>query len=73
MGAAISTRLVSTGCKVFTPLSCRSPDSKARGIAAGVEDLPLEDIINDHDVDWVLSILPPSLAASSRFGENEDL
>ncbi|KDQ13338.1 hypothetical protein BOTBODRAFT_133584 [Botryobasidium botryosum FD-172 SS1] len=64
MGAAISARLIDSGCTVLTPLSGRSEASRARAKAAGVQDVSLEDIINGHDVDWILSILPPNLAQS---------
>ncbi|OBZ66588.1 hypothetical protein A0H81_13500 [Grifola frondosa] len=67
MGAAVGRRLTTAGCTVLTNLDGRSAATRARAVAAKMQDAPLEEIA--RRARWVLSILPPSeaLAFAGRF------
>jgi 3-hydroxyisobutyrate dehydrogenase-like beta-hydroxyacid dehydrogenase len=56
MGTAISQRLVKYGARVVTCLEGRSPASRARALAAGMDEVALDRLT---DADFVLSIVPP--------------
>lgn len=62
MGAAVGKRLVQHGCRVLTVLEGRSPSTRERAKAAGMEDASLSEI--GAQARWVLSILPPRDAVS---------
>ena len=60
MGAAIGSRLVNAGCIVFSVLQGRSRATQERAANAGLQDINFSKL--PTEVDWVLSILPPSEA-----------
>ncbi|OCH85682.1 6-phosphogluconate dehydrogenase C-terminal domain-like protein [Obba rivulosa] len=60
MGSAVARRLTTAGCTVLTNLDGRSPATRERARAAGMQDVPLPELA--ARADWVLSILPPSEA-----------
>lgn len=59
MGAALGGELVRHGITVTTDVSQRSPTSQARAQAAGLTAASASALL---DADYILSILPPSLA-----------
>lgn len=59
MGAGIGARLVRNGIRVLVPLDGRSPASRSRAAAAGMEDVALDDI---GQADLILSIVSPEHA-----------
>jgi putative dehydrogenase len=59
MGTAIAHRLVKHGARVVTCLEGRSPASRARARAAGMDEVALDRLA---DADFVLSIVPPVAA-----------
>lgn len=61
MGAAIARLLVDRGVEVWTTLAGRSEASRARAAAAGMRDVPLQQLV---EAQFVLSILPPAQALS---------
>jgi len=63
MGSGIAGRLVENGARVLTSLEGRSAASADRARAAGVEDLPDAEMIEEAEV--FLSIVPPSVAAKT--------
>ena len=63
MGSGIAGRLVENGARVLTSLDGRSAASADRARAAGVEDLPDAEMIEEAEV--FLSIVPPSVAAKT--------
>ncbi|NEU13424.1 DUF1932 domain-containing protein [Methylobacterium sp. BTF04] len=60
MGSAIAARLTEHGARVLTTLEGRSPATRARAVAAGMEDA--DDAAVAH-ADLILSIVPPADAA----------
>jgi putative dehydrogenase len=61
MGAAVARRLTEHGVKVITTLAGRGDASIARAAAAGMADVPLDQLTG---AEIVLSILPPAHALS---------
>lgn len=62
MGSAIARRLAANGCTVLTNLDGRSPSSLKRASEAGMQVVPLEEVILRSS--WLLSIVPPDKAES---------
>ncbi|KZT04647.1 6-phosphogluconate dehydrogenase C-terminal domain-like protein [Laetiporus sulphureus 93-53] len=60
MGSAVARRFTSAGCTVLTNLDGRSPATRARASAAGMQDVPMRELA--ARAEWILSILPPSEA-----------
>jgi len=58
MGSGIAGLLTRNGCKVLTRLGGRSPASRARAAAAGMEDATLAAIA---ECELILSIVPPAM------------
>jgi len=67
MGAAVARRFTTAGCTVLTNLEGRSAATRARAVAAGMQDVPMRELAARSR--WVLSILPPSdaLAFATRY------
>ena len=63
MGAGIAGLLVENGARVLTSLEGRSAASASRARAAGVEDLPDAEMIEQAEV--VMSLVPPSEAGAT--------
>lgn len=61
MGSAVAQRLVEHGARVLTLLDGRSPATRARAEAAGMEGADLDGVAG---ADIVLSIVPPAEALS---------
>jgi 3-hydroxyisobutyrate dehydrogenase-like beta-hydroxyacid dehydrogenase len=59
MGSAIAQRLVKHGARVVTCLEGRSAASRARAVAAGMDEVALDRLA---DADFLLSIVPPVAA-----------
>jgi L-threonate 2-dehydrogenase len=59
MGSAVAKRLTTAGLEVRTLLRGRSADTQARAKAAGMRDVPVEQIAEAH---FILSIVPPGTA-----------
>jgi L-threonate 2-dehydrogenase len=59
MGSAVAKRLTTAGLEVRTLLTGRSADTRARAKAAGMRDVPVEQIAEAH---FILSIVPPGTA-----------
>jgi 3-hydroxyisobutyrate dehydrogenase-like beta-hydroxyacid dehydrogenase len=59
MGTAVALRLVKHGARVVTCLEGRSSASRARALAAGMDEVALDRLA---EADFVLSIVPPVAA-----------
>jgi len=60
MGSAVGARLVAHGCTVLTNLDGRSPNSFERAKKAGMQVVPVRELVNRAE--WLLSIIPPDKA-----------
>jgi 3-hydroxyisobutyrate dehydrogenase-like beta-hydroxyacid dehydrogenase len=66
MGAAVARRLTENGITVLTSLAGRSDASRGRAIAAGMQDVAFQKLV---ETDLFLSIVPPAeaMATATRF------